>query len=1289
MITPSVSPEPEHAFTNRIVKVFLESNLSVILILLAVIVGLAALGVTPREEDPQIVVPLADVYVNFPGHSAAEVEKLVSTRLEKMLYQIDGVEYVYSMSREDQAIITVRFYVGEDRERSLVKLYKKIDENVDLAPPGVTGWVVKPVEIDDVPVVTLTLAGRGEELGIRDWGLEENSRASRQTSDTLDHQIPGSSNHLIPNPQSLIPSSSPDDMTLRRVAEEVAQRLAGVPNVSRAYVVGGRPRVVQVMMDPDAMAGYHVSPLEIRRAIQATNIRQTAGQIRNDDRLIRIEAGQPFTDPRQLSDLVVGVFNGRPVFLKDVATIEDGPDEVSSYVRHGWGPARGFTKEEFFPSTVIGHEGARDEGRGVRGEGRGASDGNKFADSTTELQNQDSSATDHSPLATRHSPPVTGHSPLTPNPSEAVTIAVAKKKGTNAVWVANAVLHEAEKLQETIVPDDMQMIVTRNYGLTANEKVNELVEALAVAVLIVVALLTLGLGWREALIVAVAVPVVFGLTLAVNLMLGFTINRVTLFALILSLGLLVDDPIVDVENIVRHFALRKRATRRIVLEAVAEIRPPLITATLAVIVSFLPMFFITGMMGPYMRPMALNVPVTMLMSMLVAFTITPWLAYHVLRRKYSKQSGQSGQRPVASGQSGTDAIADHQSPIPDPQSPPTERDPHDLDAIKQSLLYKFFYPLMAPLLHSRLLAWGFLLFIALLTVGAMGLAAVRSVPLKMLPFDNKNELLLVLDFDRGTTLERSDAAVRDFEAYLATVPEVSDYTSYVGLASPMDFNGLVRHYYLRQGDDVAEMRINLAGKKNRRLQSHAVGLRMRRDLQDIADRHHARMKLVETPPGPPVIASVVAEVYGRPDDSYDDILRASDAVRNRLAEEPGVVDVDSVREAAQEKLTFVPDSEKAAINDVSSEQIAATLRSVMGDDAVSVVRSPTERNSLKIVLRVPVARRSSPHDLARIEVKGNSGKLVPLAELGKWKTARVDQMIYHKNLERVAYVFAETAGRPPADVVVDVMADRVKKEQSTSAKEEGSQATSHRKQGLGTSDTITRSPDHQIAKSSRPVGSRTFFHNGSGLPWSLPSGASVDFAGEGEWKITLDVFRDLGLAFGAAMVGIYVLLVAQMRSFAIPIVVMLAIPLTVLGVMPGFWLLNVLSAHHVGGYLDPVYFTATGMIGMIALSGIVTRDSIILVDFIHLSLARGRSLFDAIMESRVVRLRPILLTAAAAMLGAAPIIVDPIFSGLAWSLIFGLFASTLFTLFVIPVAYWLLYANKPGHGLPQSTLDEV
>ncbi|HBC87184.1 MAG TPA: AcrB/AcrD/AcrF family protein [Lentisphaeria bacterium] len=1129
----------EHNITDKIIGLFLRSNLSLVLIILASLMGLAALYLTPREEDPQIIVPLADVYVNFPGHSATEVEQLVTTPLEKILYQIDGVEYVYSMSRENQAVITVRYYVGEDRERSLVKLFKKMDENLDIVPPGVADWIVKPVEIDDVPIVTLTLS----------------SRIS-------------------------------DDMNIRRVAEEVTQHLSAVKDVSRAYVIGGRPRVVQIMMDPDRMSAYHVSPLELQRSLKGANLSSTAGDFRSKDNLIEIEVGQPISDSRQLRDIVVGVFDGRPVFLKDVAEVSDGPDEVSSYVRYGHGPAKGFTNEENFPGTSIGKESS------IAGTGS--------------------------------------------EPSPAVTIAIAKKKGANAVRVATAVLEEARHLKESIVPGDIEMTITRNYGLTADEKVNELVWGLVIAIIIIVVLLTFGLGWREALIVALAVPVVFGLTLAINLLFGFTINRVTLFALILALGLLVDDPIVDVENIARHFSLRKKATRRIVLDAVSEIRPPLIIATLAVIVSFLPLFFITGMMGPYMRPMALNVPVTMLMSMLVAFTITPWLSFHLLKSKYADASA------------------------------PSHDESDGMDEVKRTRLYKIFNPLMEPLIRTRKRSLLFLAAIIALTACAMSLTAFRSVPLKMLPFDNKNELLLVLDFDEGTTLERTDAAVREFESFLSGVPEIADYTSYVGLSSPMDFNGLVRHYYLRKGDNIAEIRIDLAGKKNRSLQSHGFGLRIRNELQKIADKNHARMKIVETPPGPPVIASVVAEVYGKPYDSYEDLLLAADTIESRLSLEPGVVDVDNIREAPRKKFIFVTDKEKAALNGISTEMIADTLKMVLSGTTAGIVQKETERNPLRIELRIPVSQRTSASDLSRIYVKGDTGHLVPLSELGKWETARVDQQIYHKNLKRVAYVFAETAGRPPADVVVDVQSDRM---------EFGAAA--------GTSKRISKGSGWIVDASPRPVSHRTFLSNGSGIKWAVPGNFKVTFSGEGEWKITLDVFRDLGLAFGAALIGIYILLVAQTSSFTIPAVMMAAIPLTVLGVMPGFWLLNLLGAQSIDGYLNPVYFTATGMIGMIALSGIVTRNSIILVDFIHASLSRGRTLSEAIMESCVVRMRPILLTASAAMLGAVPIIIDPIFSGLAWALIFGLFASTIFTLFVIPVTYWLLYANKPGHGMPE------
>jgi multidrug efflux pump subunit AcrB len=1136
-----------HDFLTAIVRIFLDSKLSVLLILFSLLAGAAALWVTPREEDPQIVVPLADIYVNFPGYSAAEVEQLAATPLEKILYQIDGVEYVYSMSQENRAIITVRFYVGQDRERSLVKLFKKLNESIDTVPPGVAGWVVKPVEIDDVPIVTLTLTGA-------------------------------------------------DGYALRRVGEEVAQRLAALPDVSRAYVIGGEARTVRVDLDPVRLQAYSLSPLEVRRALKGANVTLPSGEYTRADAVVHVEAGIAVARPEQLGQLVVGVFKESPVFLRDVAQIRDGPAEVASYVRHGWGPARRFADHAGSSGTVVGAPAVR--------EGLGST----FAYAS-------------------------GSDSAVP----AVTIAVAKQKGTNAVRVAGNILQTAEQLKRDVLPDGLDLVVTRNYGQTADDKVNDLVEALGVAILIVIALLTLSLGWRAALVVAVAIPVVFGLTLAVNLLFGYTINRVTLFALILALGLLVDDPIVDVENISRHFEQRRSASPAIVLEAVAEIRPPLISATLAVIVSFLPMFFITGMMGPYMAPMALNVPISMLMSMLVAFTITPWLSYHVLKRR---------------------AYA-HAAPDPAAAPVPTNHEAYDPEAVKQSFLYHLFRPIMAPLLASRLRAGAFLLVIAALTAAAMGLAADRSVPLKMLPYDNKNELLLVLDLDEGTTLERTCAAVQDFEAFLAAVPEVTDFTSYVGLSSPMDFNGLVRHYYLRQLPHQAEVRVNLVAKKQRRQQSHGVGLRLRDELTALARKHGAVLKIVELPPGPPVLASVVAEVYGRPDHTYEDLLAAADTVAARFRVEPGLADVDDFREVPIRKLVFVTDQEKAALAGVSVADIAETIHLALDGASSDTVRLAGERNPLRITVRLPRPLRSSPYDLARIRVKGVGGQLVPLAELGAWRTTRVDQTIYHKNLERVAYVLAETAGRPPAECIVDVMADRAALLDLHAA------GPTHKPAGSGWLSTAE----------PRPVPQRSYFTNGSGIAWGVPDGMRVEFAGEGEWKITLDVFRDLGLAFGAAMLMIYVILVAQTKSFLLPVVVMLAIPLTVLGVMPGFYLLNAAAGQDIGGYANPVYFTATAMIGMIALAGIVTRDSIILVDFIQLAVRHGRPVFDAILESRVVRLRPILLTAGSAMLSSIPITLDPIFSGLGWSLIFGLFASTVFTLFVIPVTYWLLYGR--------------
>ncbi|MCG3128837.1 MAG: Multidrug resistance protein MdtC [Phycisphaerae bacterium] len=1175
-----------HDFLNAIVRAFLGSQLSLVLIVVATGLGIAAVIATPREEDPQIVVPLADVFVSFPGRTAEEVEKLVATPLEKLLYQIDGVEHVYSTSRDDEAVITVRFFVGEDRERSLVKIYKRIDEHLDLVPPGVAGWLVKPVEIDDVPIVTLTLRGGGE-----------------------------------------------DSYKLRRVAEEAVSRLATIRDVSRAYVVGGQSRVAYVYLDPERLAAHQLSPLAVWGALQAANVTRTAGEISRDDVVRRVEAGGVLRRAEELPGVVVGVSGDRPVLLGDVAEVRDGAEEASNYVRHGWGPARGAVSGQGITGTLVGGPAA--------GAAPGATEGSVSR--------------------------------------AAVTIAVAKKRGTNSVGVAEQVIGAMQELRRDVLPDDVETVITRNYGQTADEKVNELIEALGVAVLIVIALLTIGLGWREALVVAVAVPVVFGLTLAVNLMLGYTINRVTLFALILSLGLLVDDPIVDVENIARHFHLRRRATREIVLEAVAEIRPPLIVATLAVVVSFLPMFFITGMMGPYMRPMALNVPVAMLMSMVVAFTITPWMTYHVLRRRDARTEGQRDGGGEGSRGQGVEG---------------------GLEELKRSRLYRLFHPLMAPLLTSRRRAWQFLGMMAILTAGAAGLGACRAVPLKMLPFDNKNELLLVLDFDEGTTLERADACVRELEHYVAGVPEVTDFTSYVGVASPIDFNGLVRHYYLRRGANVAELRVNLAGKKSRRLQSHAIGLRMRDDVTAIARRRGCNLKIVETPPGPPVISTLVAEVRGRADQTYAELIEMARVVRARLEREPGVVDVDDVVESAVERLTFVTDQEKAALNGVTVEEIAETVRLAVSGSTAGVLRDEAERNPLRIELRLPRALRSSIADLGRVHVQpterrsadgsvaarrgerateGGAAGLVSLAELGRWEQSRVAQAIYHKDLERVVYVFGETAGRAPAECVVDIESDRLRELRRSVGAPEAARVPAEPFTLNGVARFEPAGSGYISTGEAREVGKRTFLWNGGRVFWWVPAGVGVELAGEGEWQITLDVFRDLGLAFAAALACIYVLLVGQTGSFVIPLIVMLAIPLTVLGIMPGFWLLNAVAGGQVGDYADPVFFTATGMIGMIALAGIVTRDAIILVDFIHLSLARGRSLFDAIMESRVVRLRPILLTAGAAMLSALPIAIDPIFSGLAWALIFGLLASTVFTLFVIPVAYWLVYEGR-GEG---------
>ena len=820
----------------------------------------------------------------------------------------------------------------------------------------------------------------------------------------------------------------------------------------------------------------------------------------------------------------------------------------------------------------------------------------------------------------------------------AVHIAVAKQRGSNAVDVARRVEARLAALEATHLPAGVHLRITRDLGETANDKVNELVENLLVALVIVIALFAWTLGWREGLVVAVAVPITFSLTLLVNYFAGYTINRVTLFALILALGLVVDDPVVDVENIHRHFQMRREPRLAAIRTAVNEVRPPILYATFAVILSFLPMLFITGMMGPYMRPMAINVPLAMVMSMVVAFTITPWLSNLALRSDDSAH-------PAA--------------------------DPASVD----SRIHRFYERALGPLLDDGRKSRRLLEVTGALLLAAMALAVVRAVPLKMLPFDNKNEFQVLLQTDEGTTLERTDAIARDLAEVLRRAPEVRDFEVTVGAASPIDFNGLVRHYFLRSGPNVADIRVNLVGKRERAMQSHEIALRLRPELQAVATRAGARIAIVEVPPGPPVLATVVAEISGGPGVPYARLREAAAAVADRLRAEPLVADVDTTVEADQTRVVFATDQEKAALSGVSSEDVARTVSLAVGGLDASILHEPGEVNPLPIRLRLSRADRSGVDALQSLIVKGRPGitkvheasgtrdapvPIVRLGELGSFEMRPAEKAIYHKNLERVVYVYAEPVGRPPAEVVADVGADL-------------------RSAAAGPVDP---------AAAPRPLWRRTFVSNGGGIPWSLPADTQVRWNGEGEWKITLDVFRDLGIAFGVALLGIYALLVYQTGSYAMPLVLMISIPLTLIGILPGFWLLDLLGNRAIGGFPNPTFFTATAMIGMIALAGIAVRNAILLIEFVHVALAGGTPLREALLRAGAVRTRAILLTAGGAMLAAVPITFDPIFSGLAWALIFGLLVSTPFTLVVIPVVYDLVYRNRPGHGVPAPQSEE-
>jgi len=1069
-------------WVSGILEAFLKGNLSVILIVISLIAGIGALLITPREEDPQIVVPVADVFIHMPGASAAEVERQVSSRLEKLLYQIDGVKHVYSMSFPSMAVVTVRFHVGEDRERSWVKLHNKVRSNIDQVPPGVTGWVVKPVEIDDVPIINITLY-----------------------------------------------SSQYSDYALRRLAEELQLRLQGVRDAGITSLVGGRPRQITVHLSPQRMAARGISLKDIERVVRGADVNQRAGHLVRENQEIRLDAGRFLMSAQEVENLVISVRDNRPVFLKEVASVRDGPAEPETYTRIAFGQ-RAFSSID-------------------------PADGKSLPK---------------------------GIEPFKDYP--AVTVAVAKRKGSNAVWVAEGVRKETARFAKEVLPQGVHWRITRDYGKSSDDKVNELIKELMVAIVIVVALLAYTLGWKEGLIIALAVPVTFGFTLLINYLLGYSINRVTLFALILSLGLVVDDPIVDVENIHRHFEMRNEPPHPAVVHAVNEVLPPIIIATLAVIISFLPMFFITGMMGPYMAPMALNVPVAMLMSLVVSFTITPWLSLHVLQGAYNK-----------------------------PQEKPYN--------VKETLLYRFYRSVAEPILNRRSYRWGILAVIMALMGFSIWLVMTYRVPLKMLPFDNKNELQVVVDMPEGTTLENTEAATHALAENLVRVPEVTDVSTFVGTSSPVDFNGLIRHYYLRHGANDADIRINFIEKTHRKQQSHAMALRLRKGLKTIARRFNANIKIVEIPPGPPVIATLVAEIRGRTlGQPYDTLMAAAPKVEGLMNQVEGVVDVDDTLVAPEQKQRFLTDRTKAALNHIADVHIARVLSGMVAGSRPASLRQGNQVNPPYIQLQLPKKDRALGTDLDQVMVKGARGEGVFLSELGAFETGTIDQPIYHKDLQPLVYVFGDTAGLPPPEAVI----------------------------------MLEGKVDEDAAL----------------------DGVDVVWTGEGEWHITVQVFRDLGIAFAVAIMGIYILLLYQTQSYLLPAIQLIALPLSIIGIVPGFWLLNLVSSQPVDGWQNPTYFTATAMIGMIALAGIATRNAILLIEFVERRRKEGVALVESLLEAGALRTRPIILTSLAAMLAAWPITLDPIFSGLAWALIFGISVSTFFTLIVVPMVYFMAYGRK-------------
>jgi multidrug efflux pump subunit AcrB len=1013
--------------------------------------------------------------------------------MEKLLWEIPGVEYLYSTSSEGQSLAIVRFKVGENMENSLVKLNQKLQSNFDRIPHGVSTPLIKARTIDDVPILALTFH-----------------------SPRYDHLL------------------------LRRLVAQVDDAVKQVPQVAETTLIGGAQRQVRVLLDPVRLAARNLSPAGLVPMLQQANRQYSAGSLTSDNQEVVVETGAFLQTAADVGSVVVGAYSGKPVYLRDVADIVDGTEEPSQYVFFGSGAARQISTEE-----------------------------------------------------------------------PAVTLSIAKRPGANAVTVANAVLRKIDTLKGYIIPADVQVTVTRNYGLTAEDKSNELLWHMLLAVVSVSLLILLVLGWRESLIVLLAIPATLALTLLVFYLYGFTLNRITLFALIFSIGILVDDAIVVVENIVRHFHLpqnKDRSRSIVAIEAVSEVGNPTILATFAVIAAVLPMAFVGGLMGPYMRPIPIGASAAMLFSLAISFIVTPWAAIRILqwRRREKAESGKA----ESENKSAPPHVGGHED--------------------RGKFFDRMYRGVMTPLIASAKRRHQFLAVLVGLLLVSMALVGLGWVKVKMLPFDNKSEFQIILNMPEGSSLERTAQAAREIAAAIRTEPEVTDYEVYAGTASPFNFNGLVRHYFMRRGANVADLQINLVPKSERQAQSHDIAKRVRPRVAAIATKFGARVAVAEVPPGPPVLQTLVAEIYGPTEENR---LKLAQKVIDIFHHTPGVVDTDWYIEADQPKVEFVIDKEKAALHGISAETISQTLKIAVGGESVDLLHAPREKEDVNIVLQLPLASRSRPEELLALRVRsgdanalpepvtaGSAAPLVPLRELVTVRRTLTDKSIYHKNLMPVTYVLGDVAGVVESPVYAI----------------------------LKMNDALAKLDPREFGGD----GARLKIYNAA-MPFSDRQPA---LKWDGEWHITLEVFRDLGLAFAAVLVLIYILMVGWFRSFLTPMMVMVVIPFSLIGVLPAHGLLH-------------AFFTATSMIGFMAGAGIVVRNAIILVDFIEMRRAAGHPLADAVVEAGLVRFRPIMLTALAVVAGATVILADPIFQGLAIALM----AGSLISMFTAPVLVPLLY----------------